>query len=145
MSWNLFAAISRIESGEVVFEAGCHEIGGPAVKRCFVLVYQTAISDEGCFAFASGVALAEANIFAGAKELAPNAPRPKAEVLINDLREFRLFVCFMLLAIVSYLSSLWIGISTSDADIKKAFSWPFPHLLTGQLNVPERHKLRTKT
>ena len=63
------------------------------------------MSDEGCFVFASGAALVEASISAGANELAPSAPRPKAEVLRNDLREFRLFVCFMLLAIVCHLSS----------------------------------------
>jgi len=56
-------------------------------------------------AFVSGMAAGPPSIAAraaGTKEAAPIAPNPKADFLRNDLREFRLFVCFIVLAIVHY-------------------------------------------
>jgi hypothetical protein len=87
-----------------MIDESCHMIGFPAAKRCFAFVYQTDISEAGRVAFISGMAAGPASIAvraAGAKEAAPIAPNPKADFLRNDLREFRLFVCFM----VSLLST----------------------------------------
>src|SRR5437870_3417488 len=109
MSWNLLLGTIRTESIEtptVATDESCHVIGWPAVKRCFASVYHAEISEADRLVFVCGLATGPANIFArtmGTKDAALIAPNPKADFLRNDLREFRLFVCFMLAAIVYYL------------------------------------------
>jgi hypothetical protein len=97
----------------------CHAIGFPAVKRCFAFVYQVDISEAGRVASVSRLAAGPASIVAlaaGTNEAAPIAPNPKADFLRNDLREFRLSVCFMLSAIAYYL------VTDDSRILAKAFS-----------------------
>src|SRR5215470_1386933 len=71
--------------------ADCHRMGSPAAKRCFPLVYQTVMSDEGV-GMASVVEVASRNggrSTEGSHKSPPIAPTPNAEDLRKSRRDFK--------------------------------------------------------